>query len=459
MAQKPSIPKGTRDFSPAEVAKRNYIVQTIKKHFETFGFQPIETPSFENSETLMGKYGEEGDRLIFKILNSGDFISKVDDVTYSSKNSVSLTPKISEKALRYDLTVPFARYVVMHQNEIDFPFKRYQIQPVWRADRPQKGRFREFYQCDADVVGANSLLQEVELIQLYDAVFTDLGLRGTTIKINNRKILSGIAEVIGAKQLLMDFTVALDKLDKIGEENVKTEMLEKGISESAIAKAQPLFGMSGSASEQLDELRQMLTGSEIGLQGVADLEEIITSVEAVGLQSATLQLDVTLARGLNYYTGAIFEVSAPSGVSMGSIGGGGRYDDLTGIFGLKDVSGVGISFGLDRIYLVLEELGLFPKTLATSLDVLCLNFGKKEEMAALRLVSTLRGFGLRVDLYPTDAKMQKQFKYADKKGVPYTILLGEQELAEGNFVAKNMRTGDQKAYKLDNAQQFAQEIG
>ncbi|MBO0322473.1 histidine--tRNA ligase [Muricauda sp. CAU 1633] len=458
MAQKPSIPKGTRDFSPAEVARRNYIIQTIKKHFETYGFQPIETPSFENSETLMGKYGDEGDRLIFKILNSGDFISKVDDVTYSSKNSASLTPKISEKALRYDLTVPFARYVVMHQNEIDFPFKRYQIQPVWRADRPQKGRFREFYQCDADVVGANSLLQEVEFVQLYDAVFTDLELKGTTIKINNRKILSGIAEVIGAKHLLIDFTVALDKLDKIGEEKVKAEMLEKGISEAAIAKAQPLFSMLGSAFEQLAELKTLLSESEIGLQGVVDLEEIINTVEAVGLQSASLQLDVTLARGLNYYTGAIFEVAAPEGVSMGSIGGGGRYDDLTGIFGLKDVSGVGISFGLDRIYLVLEELNLFPDSLDTSLDVLCLNFGKGEGMAGLKLVSSLRKAGLRADLYPTDAKMKKQFKYADKRGVPYVILLGEQELTEGNFVVKNMKTGDQKAYKLDEAEQFAETV-
>ncbi|WP_108423210.1 histidine--tRNA ligase [Muricauda amoyensis] len=458
MAQKPSIPKGTRDFSPAEVAKRNYIIQNIKKHFETFGFMPIETPSFENSDTLMGKYGEEGDRLIFKILNSGDFISKVDDVTYSSKNSTSLTPKISEKALRYDLTVPFARYVVMHQNEIDFPFKRYQIQPVWRADRPQKGRFREFYQCDADVVGANSLLQEAEFVQLYDAVFTDLGLKGTTIKINNRKILSGIAEVIGAKHLLVDFTVALDKLDKIGEEKVKAEMMEKGISENAIAKAQSLFEMSGSASEQLEQLKTLLTNSEVGMLGVAELEEIISAVGMIGLQSAQLQLDVTLARGLNYYTGAIFEVAAPDGVSMGSIGGGGRYDDLTGIFGLKDVSGVGISFGLDRIYLVLEELGLFPDSLDTSLDVLCLNFGKQEGLAALKLVSSLRQLGLRADLYPMDAKMQKQFKYADKRGVPYVVLLGEQELAEGNFVAKNMKTGDQKVYGLGAFAQFAEAV-
>ncbi|WP_228235742.1 histidine--tRNA ligase [Allomuricauda sp. M10] len=458
MAQKPSIPKGTRDFSPEEVSKRNYIIQTIKKHFEAYGFQPIETPSFENSETLMGKYGDEGDRLIFKILNSGDFISKVDDVTYSSKNSNSLTPKISEKALRYDLTVPFARYVVMHQNEIDFPFKRYQIQPVWRADRPQKGRFREFYQCDADVVGADSLLQEVEFVQLYDAVFTDLGLKGCTIKINNRKILSGIAEVIGAKHLLVDFTVALDKLDKIGEEKVKVEMMEKGISEAAITKAQPLFEMSGSASEQLEQLKTLLANSEVGMRGVSELEEIISTVNSIGLQSAHLQLDVTLARGLNYYTGAIFEVAAPEGVSMGSIGGGGRYDDLTGIFGLKDVSGVGISFGLDRIYLVLEELNLFPDSLDTSLDVLCLNFGKGEGLASLKLVSTLRKAGLRADLYPSDAKVQKQFKYADKRNVPYVILLGEQELAEGKFVAKNMKTGDQKSYGLDAAIQFAEAI-
>lgn len=314
MAQKPSIPKGTRDFSPAELSRRNHIVETIKRRFELFGFQPIETPSFENSETLMGKYGEEGDRLIFKILNSGDYLSKVDDAVLGSRNSASLTPKISEKALRYDLTVPFARYVVMHRNDIDFPFKRYQIQPVWRADRPQKGRFREFYQCDADVVGANSPLQEVEFVQLYDAVFTDLGLKGCTIKINNRKILSGIAEMIGAKDLLVDFTVALDKLDKIGEEKVKEELLAKGISKEAIAKAQPLFTMIGTAKEQLDRLKTLLADSQIGILGVAELEEIISNVELLGLGSARLQLDVTLARGLNYYTGAIFEVAAPEGV-------------------------------------------------------------------------------------------------------------------------------------------------
>ncbi len=454
MPQKPSIPKGTRDFSPSEVAKRSYIISTIKRHFETFGFQPIETPSFENSETLLGKYGEEGDRLIFKILNSGDFISKVDDVTYSSKNSNSLAPKITEKALKYDLTVPFARYVVMHQNEIDFPFKRYQIQPVWRADRPQKGRFREFYQCDADVVGAHSLLQEVEFVQLYDVVFTDLGLTGCTIKMNNRKILSGIAEVIGAQHLLVDFTVTLDKLDKIGEEKVKAEMLAKGISETAIAKAGPLFRMAGGALEQLNQLKSILADSEIGLQGVGELERIFAVVTSIGLASASLEIDVTLARGLNYYTGAIFEVAAPSGISMGSIGGGGRYDDLTGIFGLKDVSGVGISFGLDRIYLVMEELGLFPEAIEQSLDVLCLNFGENEARTALELVVQLRQKGVRADLYPTSTKMQKQFKYADKRNVPYVILLGDKELAEKSFVVKHMDSGEQRTYSIDQPQEF-----
>ncbi|MEO0571806.1 MAG: histidine--tRNA ligase [Bacteroidota bacterium] len=458
MPQKPSIPKGTRDFSSSEVAKRNYIFSTIKKHFETFGFQPIETPSFENSETLLGKYGEEGDRLIFKILNSGDFISKVDDVTYSSKNSASLSPKITEKALRYDLTVPFARYVVMHQNDIDFPFKRYQIQPVWRADRPQKGRFREFYQCDADVVGANSLLQEVEFVQLYDSVFTELGLEGCTVKINNRKILSGIAEVIGAEHLLLDFTVALDKLDKIGEAKVKAEMLDKGISEMAIAKASPLFRMTGDALEQLKQLKLLLAHSEIGLQGVRELEWIFETVASLGLKSTSLKMDVTLARGLNYYTGTIFEVAAPIGIHMGSIGGGGRYDDLTGIFGLKEVSGVGISFGLDRIYLVLEELGVFPTNIEQSLDVLCLNFGEQESKAVLKLVSRLRENGIRVDVYPTAAKVQKQFKYADKRKVPYVLLLGDKELKANSFIVKNMKSGEQRSYSLDDSSVFVKSL-
>ncbi|MBQ4914873.1 histidine--tRNA ligase [Maribacter sp. MMG018] len=454
MAQKPSIPKGTRDFTPSEVAKRNYIFDVVKKHFQIFGFQPIETPSFENSETLMGKYGDEGDRLIFKILNSGDYLKKVDEELYSSKNSTKITPKISEKALRYDLTVPFARYVVMHQNELNFPFKRYQIQPVWRADRPQKGRFREFYQCDADVVGSNSLLQEIELVQLYDAVFTDLKLKGATIKLNNRKILAGIAEVIGAKDLLVDFTVALDKLDKIGEEGVKKEMLSKGISETAIEKASPLFNLSGSNVDQLQMLGELLKDSEEGTKGVDELCFIVEAVASLGLQSCNLAIDVTLARGLNYYTGAIFEVSAPKGVSMGSIGGGGRYDDLTGIFGLKDVSGVGISFGLDRIYLVLEELSLFPKAIDRSLDVLCLNFGNMEGLAALKLTTVLRNAGIKADLYPSAAKLNKQFKYANSRNVPYVILLGEQELIDGSFVVKNMESGTQQTYSIDNAQEF-----
>lgn len=454
MAQKPSIPKGTRDFTPQEISKRNYIFDVVKKHFQTFGYQPIETPSFENSETLLGKYGEEGDRLIFKILNSGDFISKVNDVTYSSKNSGSLAPLITEKALRYDLTVPFARYVVMHQNEIDFPFKRYQIQPVWRADRPQKGRFREFFQCDADVVGSDSLLQEVELVQLYDAVFTDLQLNGVTIKLNNRKILAGIAEVIGAKHLLVDFTVALDKLDKIGEEGVKKEMREKGVSEDAINKAAPLFTLRGGNSEQLEQLEALLHNSEEGTKGVSELRYIIESIAELGLTSANLAIDVTLARGLNYYTGAIFEVNAPDGVSMGSIGGGGRYDDLTGIFGLKDVSGVGISFGLDRIYLVLEELDLFPKSLEKSLDVLFLNFGEREALASLKLATQLRKAGIKSDVYPSDAKIQKQFKYANNRNAPYVVLLGDQELKDNTFVVKKMESGEQKTYAIGAVSDF-----
>ncbi|HAI38648.1 MAG TPA: histidine--tRNA ligase [Maribacter sp.] len=454
MAQKPSIPKGTRDFNPSEIAKRNYIFDTIKKNFQTYGFQPIETPSFENSDTLLGKYGEEGDRLIFKILNSGDFLRKVDDATYTNKNSNSIAPKITEKALRYDLTVPFARYVVMHQNELDFPFKRYQIQPVWRADRPQKGRFREFFQCDADVVGSDSLLQEVELVQLYDAVFSDLKLEGATIKMNNRKILAGIAEVIGAKDLLIDFTVALDKLDKIGEDGVKKEMLAKGITEEAIEKASPLFLPQGSNNEQLERLDGLLKDSEEGKKGLNELRFILETISALGLQSAKLSIDVTLARGLNYYTGAIFEVAAPEGVKMGSIGGGGRYDDLRGIFGLKNVSGVGISFGLDRIYLVLEELDLFPEAIDRSLQVLCVNFGEKEAMAALKLVTQLRKAGIKADMYPSSAKMQKQMKYANNRNVPYVILIGEQELSNNSFVVKNMNEGSQLEYSLNNVGAF-----
>ena len=449
MAQKPSIPKGTRDFNPEQVAKRNYIFSTIKSQFERFGFQPIETPSFENSDTLMGKYGEEGDRLIFKILNSGDYLSKVDDALYQKKDSNTTTTKISEKALRYDLTVPFARYVVQHQNEIEFPFKRYQMQPVWRADRPQKGRFREFYQCDADVVGSDSLFQEVEFIQLYDNVFSALKLEGVTIKINNRKILSGIAEVIGASDKLIDFTVALDKLDKIGEEKVKEEMLGKGISQEGINKLQPLFTISGTFESQIESLKPILSTSEEGMKGIEELSTINKTITALGLKTATLQLDVTLARGLNYYTGAIFEVSAPKGVSMGSIGGGGRYDDLTGIFGLKNVSGVGISFGLDRIYLVLEELNLFPTTITKTTEVLFINFGDNEAVACLKAIQTLRENGINAELYPDAAKMKKQMNYANKRTIPFVVLVGEKELKNKVFTLKNMESGEQSKLDID----------
>jgi len=448
MSKKPSIPKGTRDFSPQEVTKRNYIMSTIRESFANFGFQPIETPSFENSDTLMGKYGEEGDRLIFKILNSGDFLRKVDDGLYSTKDSQKITPKISEKALRYDLTVPFARYVVQHQNEITFPFKRYQMQLVWRADRPQNGRFREFCQCDADVVGSTSLWQEVELVQLYDTVFSKLNLKGTTIKINNRKILSGIAEVIGAEDKLIDFTVALDKLDKIGKEGVVKEMREKGISDDAIEKLDPLFEVSGDASEKLDLLKSLLSTSEIGLVGVDELQFIVDNVIALGLQTASLEIDVTLARGLNYYTGAIFEVAAPEGVAMGSIGGGGRYDDLTGIFGMKDMSGVGISFGLDRIYLVIEALDLFPETVSATTKVLFINFGKAEALYAMKAIQKLRQAGISAELYPDEAKMGKQMGYADKRDIKFTILAGSKEISEEKFTLKNMKTGEQEGTDL-----------
>ncbi|MCR8668639.1 histidine--tRNA ligase [Aestuariibaculum sp. M13] len=449
MAQKPSIPKGTRDFNPEQVAKRNYIFNTIRGAFETFGFQPIETPSFENSETLMGKYGDEGDRLIFKILNSGDYLSKADSQAYDAKDSQKLTSSISEKALRYDLTVPFARYVVQHQNEIEFPFKRYQIQPVWRADRPQKGRFREFYQCDADVVGSDSLWQEVEFIQLYDTVFTALKLEGVTIKINNRKILSGIAEVIGAHDKLIDFTVALDKLDKIGKEKVKEEMRSKGISEEGISKLQPLFTLTGSFETQIESLKSILSSSEEGTKGIEELSFINEAISELGLNTATLQLDVTLARGLNYYTGAIFEVSAPKSVQMGSIGGGGRYDDLTGIFGLKNVSGVGISFGLDRIYLVLEELNLFPETVTKNVEVLFINFGDKEALFSLKAIKALRINGINAELYPDAAKMKKQMNHANKRLIPYVIIVGEEEMMSNTFMLKTMSTGDQQKLTVD----------
>ena len=442
MAQKPSIPKGTRDFSPTEVTQRNYIFDVIKQAFENYGFQPIETPSFENSSTLMGKYGEEGDRLIFKILNSGDYLSKADDILLREKESTKVTASISEKALRYDLTVPFARYVVQHQNEIEFPFKRYQMQPVWRADRPQKGRFREFYQCDADVVGSTSLWQEVEFVQLYDDIFTKLGLKNTTIKINNRKILSGIAEIIGASDKLIDFTVALDKLDKIGKEGVVKEMLGKGITEAAILKVEPLLQMQGDNDSMLKELKVILNHSDQGLQGVAELEFVIDNVKKLGLSTSNLKLDVTLARGLNYYTGAIFEVEADQ-VKMGSIGGGGRYDDLTGIFGLKNMSGVGISFGLDRIYLVLEELRLFKKVELPKPKVLFINFGEHEAFYCLETIKRLRAHEVKSELYPDNVKLKKQMNYANKRAIEFVVLVGESELEEKKYTLKNMKTGGQ----------------
>lgn len=445
---KPSIPKGTRDFSPTEVAQRNYIFNTIRAAFETYGFQPIETPSFENSSTLMGKYGEEGDRLIFKILNSGDYLKKVDDELLISKESNKVTSKISEKALKYDLTVPFARYVVQHQNEITFPFKRYQIQPVWRADRPQKGRFREFYQCDADVVGSKSLLQEVEFVQLYDTVFSKLKLVGTTIKINNRKILSGIAEVIGAKDKLIDFTVALDKLDKIGKEGVVTEMLSKGITQEAIEKVSPLFDFSGSNLDKLNSLENMLNASEEGLKGVEDLRFVCNSIDAIGLDSASLEVDVTLARGLNYYTGAIYEIAAPKSVKMGSIGGGGRYDDLTGIFGLKDVSGVGISFGLDRIYLVLEELELFESVELPKPKVLFLNFESDNDIEKLKAIKELRQRNVKCEIYPdvasSNKKEKKQWKYVSNREIEFVV----SKIEDNQFVLKKMSDGSQVTCSL-----------
>jgi len=446
---KPSIPKGTRDFSSTEVANRTYIMDTIKAAFETYGFQPIETPSFENSSTLMGKYGDEGDRLIFKILNSGDFLKKADQGLLSDKDSLKVTSQISEKALRYDLTVPFARYVVQHQNEITFPFKRYQIQPVWRADRPQKGRFREFFQCDADVVGSDSLLQEVDFVQLYDTVFTNLKLSGSTIKINNRKILSGIADVIGAKDKLIDFTIALDKLDKIGEVGVEKEMLEKGISQEAINKVTPLFKLSGSNTEQLAVLEELLSTSDEGKKGVEELRFVIDSISELGLQTAILEIDVTLARGLNYYTGAIFEVSAPKGVQMGSIGGGGRYDDLTGIFGLKDVSGVGISFGLDRIYLVLEELGLFDSVALPKPKVLFLNFKEEDNLTQLKAIKALRKVGVKSEIYPDTAasnkQQKKQWKYVSTREIAFVI----SEIQNDQFFLKDMSDSSQTVCTLE----------
>ena len=452
--QKPSIPKGTRDFSPEEVRKRNYIVQKIQEAFQRYGFQPIETPSFERTETLMGKYGEEGDRLIFRILDAGDFLKEVPQEIFQEQNSQKMVSYISGKALRYDLTVPFARYVVQHQNEITFPFKRYQIQPVWRADRPQKGRYREFYQCDADVVGANGLWQEVEFVQLYDTVFSSLSLKGVTVKMNHRKILSGFAQMIEAPEKLVDFTVALDKLDKIGKEKVEEEMLQRGISAEAIAKIQPVFALKGSFQEKITQLKELLSNSPIGLEGVADLEFIYSTIQELGLQVATLELDVTLARGLNYYTGTIFEVAPPKEVALGSIGGGGRYDELTEIFGLRGMSGIGISFGLDRIYLVMSQMDLFPQFLEGGLEILCVNFGNQEALEAFKLVQQLRAKGYKAELYPESTKLKKQLAYADSRQVKYVILIGEEELSQGKAVLKNMQTGIQETYPIGQVQEM-----
>lgn len=440
MAQKPSIPKGTRDFGPVEMAKRNYIFDTIKEVYALYGFQQIETPAMETLQTLMGKYGEEGDKLLFKILNSGDYMNKVSDEDLHSLNSLKLAAKLCEKGLRYDLTVPFARYVVQHREELQLPFKRYQIQPVWRADRPQKGRYREFYQCDADVVGSDSLLNEVELMQIVDTVFTKFGVR-VCIKINNRKILTGIAEVIGEEEKIVDITVAIDKLDKIGLEKVNEELRNDGISEEAIEKLQPIISLSGSNEEKLEVISQVLAGSETGLKGVEETRFILDTLKAVGLNNA-IELDLTLARGLNYYTGAIFEVKALD-TPMGSITGGGRYDNLTGIFGLPGLSGVGISFGADRIYDVLNALDLYPKEAVNSTQVLFINFGETETAYCLPIVGKLRQAGIRSEIFPDKAKMKKQMSYANAKNIPFVVLAGENEMAAGKVTLKNMESGDQ----------------
>ena len=440
MAQKPSIPKGTRDFGPVEMAKRNYIFDTIKEVYALYGFQQIETPAMETLQTLMGKYGEEGDKLLFKILNSGDYMNKVSDEDLHSLNSLKLAAKLCEKGLRYDLTVPFARYVVQHREELQLPFKRYQIQPVWRADRPQKGRYREFYQCDADVVGSDSLLNEVELMQIVDTVFTKFGVR-VCIKINNRKILTGIAEVIGEAEKIVDITVAIDKLDKIGLEKVNEELRNDGISEEAIEKLQPIISLSGSNEEKLEVISQVLAGSETGLKGVEETRFILDTLKTVGLNNE-IELDLTLARGLNYYTGAIFEVKALD-TPMGSITGGGRYDNLTGIFGLPGLSGVGISFGADRIYDVLNALDLYPKEAVNSTQVLFINFGETETAYCLPIVGKLRQAGIRSEIFPGKAKMKKQMSYANAKNIPFVVLAGENEMAAGKVTLKNMESGEQ----------------
>lgn len=446
MAQKPSIPKGTRDFGPVEMAKRNYIFNTIRDVYALYGFQQIETPAMETLQTLMGKYGEEGDKLLFKVLNSGDYMSKVSDEDIHQLGSLRLAAKLCEKGLRYDLTVPFARYVVQHREELQLPFKRYQIQPVWRADRPQKGRYREFYQCDADVVGSDSLLNEVELMQIVDTVFTKLEVR-VCIKINNRKILTGIAEVIGEAEKIVDITVAIDKLDKIGIDNVNEELRSNGISEEAIGKLQPIISLSGTNEEKLAVIAQVLAESETGLKGVEETRFILDTLKQVGLNNE-IELDLTLARGLNYYTGAIFEVKAMD-TPMGSITGGGRYDNLTGIFGLPGLSGVGISFGADRIYDVLNALDLYPKEAINATQVLFINFGDTETAYCLPIATKARQAGIRTEIFPDKAKMKKQMSYANAKGIPYVALAGENEIKAGKITLKNMATGEQQMVTAD----------
>ena len=449
MAQKPSIPKGTRDFGPVEMARRNYIFDTIRSVFRLYGYSPIETPAMENLSTLMGKYGEEGDKLLFKILNSGDYLRGIDTASLSEGGDyVKLTPKISEKGLRYDLTVPFARFVVQHRNELQMPFKRFQIQPVWRADRPQKGRYREFYQCDADVVGSDSLINEIELLQLIDDVFTRLGIR-ITIKLNNRKVLSGIAELIGAPEKITDITVAIDKIDKIGIDAVNAELLERGISQEAIATLQPIITMQGTTAERLARLGEVLASSETGLKGVEELKEVIAGSESLGL-NAELELDVSLARGLNDYTGTIIEVKARD-VAIGSITGGGRYDNLTGVFGMPGLSGVGISFGADRIYDVLNTLDLYPADATTGTQVMFTNFGPAEAAAAMKMLKEMRAAGIRAEIYPDAAKMKKQMGRADALHIPFVAIVGESEVAENKLTLKNMTTGNQQLLSVSEA--------
>ncbi len=447
MAQSPSIPKGTRDYSPEIMVKRNYIFDTIKSVFKLYGYMPLETPAMENLSTLMGKYGEEGDKLLFKILNSGDYLKNAPEQELAEKNSSKLTTKISEKGLRYDLTVPFARFVVQHQSELTFPFKRYQIQPVWRADRPQKGRYREFFQCDVDVVGSDSLLHELELIQMVDEVYKRLNIN-VRLLINNRKILAGIAEIIGYPDQLTDITVAIDKIDKIGLENVNEELRSKGITEEAITKLQPILNLAGDNAEKLQKLQEILKDSPIGIKGVEELSSVFDYMKGLGIET-DIKLDLTLARGLSYYTGAIFEVKALD-VEIGSITGGGRYDDLTGIFGLKNMSGVGISFGADRIFDVMNQLELFPKDNTTTSQILFANFGSQEERFCLPILKQLRAAGINAEIYPEAAKMKKQMTYANKKNIPFVALVGESEMQTNTVTLKNMESGEQTNIKIED---------